>query len=109
MKRIAISLCWLGLALFALDTAALAAPAGAPAGNGDVVKSCGQPATGVAPAAKLPAFLAGAKLADTCGLTTCTQARAECRTMCGEALCSIGFFSCPPGDPCLAQCQCFCE
>ncbi|HXU33636.1 MAG TPA: hypothetical protein VN851_23960 [Thermoanaerobaculia bacterium] len=39
---------------------------------------------------------------------TCIEARMECRAGCHEALCSVGFFSCNPADPCGYACSCFC-
>ncbi|HEV7672871.1 MAG TPA: hypothetical protein VGS22_30505 [Thermoanaerobaculia bacterium] len=38
----------------------------------------------------------------------CTEARKECRLLCAEALCTVGFFSCNPSNPCGYVCSCFC-
>ncbi len=109
MKRFALSLCWFVLLTLALSTVSFAAPSTSLSGAPALTRASGGP---TAAPANVQAFLAslkpGAQPADTC-TATCDQEHVVCRQECREILCSVGFFSCDPVNPCAFVCECFCQ
>jgi hypothetical protein len=109
MKRFALALCWFGLLTLALSTVTFAAPSTSLPGAPALASACG--ATTAAPT-NVQAFLAGLKTgaqsADTC-TATCDQEHVVCRQECRDILCTVGFFSCNPVNPCAFVCECFCQ
>ena len=109
MKRFALSLCWFSLLTLALSSVSFAAPATSLPGAPALASACGGTA---AATSDVQAFLAGLKPGvqqeATC-TATCDQERVVCRQECREILCSVGFFSCVPTNPCAFVCECFCQ